>query len=83
METEENDYDRIGKKIDDALAVLIGNAHEAFIGDSITMTKEGFIIGVVRLQRLRNWVSGLAESHREYQNAGGKDGPDGVHRAGS
>ena len=76
METDgENDYDRIAKDIDRALAVLIGNAHEAFIGDSLTMTKEGFIIGVIRLQRLRNWVEGLSVSHKEYQNTGGKDGP--------
>ncbi len=32
--------------------------------DSITMTKDGFITGIIRLQRLRNWVEGLAEAHR-------------------
>ena len=73
METEENDYDRIEQDIGTALAAFIGNTHEAFIGDSITMTKDGFIGGIIRLQRLRNHVKGLAVSHHEYQNTGGKD----------
>ena len=62
-----NDYDRIAKAIVKALAALIGNAHEPPAGDnsnSITMTKDGFITGVIRLQRLRGWVDGLAEAHR-------------------
>lgn len=77
METDgENDYDRIGEAIDRALAAFTGNAHEKFVGDdSMSMTKEGFITGVIRLQRLRNWVEGLAESHRKTQSNGGKDGP--------
>lgn len=63
----ENDYDRIAKAIDDALAVFLGNAHEPPKGnesDSITMTKDGFITGVIRFQRLRDWAEGLAASHR-------------------
>ena len=64
MEPEENDYHEIAKKIDEALAAFTGNAHEYFQGDSITMTKDGFITGVVRFQRLRDWVEGLAESHK-------------------
>lgn len=81
METEENDYDRIEKEIDRALAAFTGNAHEAFMGDSITMTKEGFIIGVIRFQRLRNHVKGLSVSHHEYQDTGGKDGPNRLRRS--
>lgn len=73
METEENDYDRIEQDIGTALAAFIGNTHESFIGDSITMTKDGFIGGIVRLQRLRNHVKGLSISHIAYQNTGGKD----------
>ncbi len=66
MSETENDYDRIACRIDEALAAFTGNAHEPRRdgGDSITMTKDGFITGVVRLQRLRDWVEGLAESHR-------------------
>ncbi|KKM70528.1 hypothetical protein LCGC14_1439840 [marine sediment metagenome] len=76
MEAEENDLDRIEQDIGTALAAFIGNTHESFIGDSITMTKDGFIGGIIRLQRLRNHVKGLAESHRKTQSNGGKDGPD-------
>ena len=67
METEnKNDYDRIAEDINRALAVFIGSSHEPFSGsgDSISITKDGFITGVIRLQWLQNWVEGLAESHR-------------------
>ncbi len=66
MNNNENDYDRIAKAIDEALAAFTGNAHEPRRdnGDSITMTKDGFITGVVRFQRLRDWVEGLADTHR-------------------
>lgn len=77
METEgENDFDRIEKGIDQALSEFTRSAHGTFVGDSLTMTKDGFIRGVIRLQRLRDWVSGLSVSHVEYQNTGGKDGPN-------
>ena len=51
----ENDYDTIARMIDEALAAFTGNAHEPSDSksDSIMMTKDGFITGVVRLQRLR------------------------------
>lgn len=67
MNGEENDYDRIAARIDDALAVFVGNTHEPSRNgsNSVTMTKDGFITGVVRMQRLRDWVEGLAESHRK------------------
>jgi hypothetical protein len=63
---EMNDYDRIAQKIGEALAILVGNAHEPRNTniDSITMTKDGFIIGIIRLQRLRDHIEGLAEAHR-------------------
>lgn len=65
-----NDYDRIAAEIDSALAAFTGNAHEPPLGDntdSITMTKTGFVIGVIRFQRLRDWVEGLADSHRRVE----------------
>ena len=67
METYENDYDTIARQIDEALAAFTGNAHEHFgdLDDSMTMTRDGFIKGVIRFQRLRDWVEGLAESHRK------------------
>lgn len=66
----ENDYDGIAKSIDEALAAFTGNAHEPrdSVSDSITMTKDGFITGVIRLQRLRDWVEGLAAAYR-FDNA--------------
>lgn len=66
MEPYENDYDRIATGIDEAMAAFTGNAHEYRLpgSDSLTMTKDGFIAGVIRLQRLRDWVEGLAESHK-------------------
>lgn len=69
----ETDLDRIAAAIDKALAAFVGNAHEPGEhrkgSDSITMTKEGFITGVIRFQRLRDWVEGLASTHRAGCNA--------------
>lgn len=50
------DYDAIAQKIDDALSELTGNAHEPHErnGDSLTMTKDAFITGIIRFQRLRD-----------------------------
>ncbi len=64
-----NNYDEIARSIDEALAAFIGNAHEprSVNGDSITMTKDGFITGVIRFQRLRDWAEGLAQTHRYYR----------------
>ena len=62
-----NDYDRVAEAIDQALSAFTGNAHEppeSSESNSITMTKDGFITGVIRLQRLRDWVEGLANTHR-------------------
>ena len=69
-EEGKNDFDRIAEKIDEAMAAFIGNAHEGMkhTGDSITMTKDGFIKGVIRLQRLRDWCEGLAETSRNTAN---------------
>lgn len=67
-----SDYDRIAKAISDALAAFTGNAHEPPRGsnsNSITMTKDGFITGVIRFQRLRDWVEGLAKMHRQPPSA--------------
>jgi len=66
MGDDENDYDAIARCIDEALAAFTGNAHEPHEknSDSITMTKDGFITGVIRLQRLRDSVEGLAAAHR-------------------
>jgi len=67
MDDELNDYDRIAIRIDEALAEFTGNAHapdQSNGSDSITMTKNGFISGIVKLQRLRDHVEGLAIAHR-------------------
>ena len=61
-----NDYDRIALAVDKALSAFTGNAHEPSKNnnsDSITRTKNGFITGVIRLQRLRFWIEGLSKVH--------------------
>ena len=62
----ENDLDRIAASIDDALAMIVGNSHEPSpsCGDSLTITRDGWITGVIRLQRLRDYVEGLSQTHR-------------------
>lgn len=62
-----NDYDGIAEDIADALATFLGSAHEPpadFESDVLTITKDGFLAGVIRLQRLADRVDGLAEAHR-------------------
>ncbi len=62
-----NDFDGIAEDIADALAAFLGNAHEPpadFESDSLTITKYGFLAGVIRLQRLFDRVDGLAEAQR-------------------
>ncbi len=65
-DNQENDYDTIAKRIDEAMSAFTGNAHEPHqdSGNSITMTKDGFITGVIRLPRLWNWVEGLSATHK-------------------
>jgi hypothetical protein len=74
-----NDYDTIADSLGDVLAELVGNAHEPrhFKGDSMTITKDGFLTAAIRIQRLRDWVEGLAASHRHYEvdtSTGSEDG---------
>jgi len=67
MDDDLNDYGRIARAIDEALAEFTGNAHAPTQNDGsdfITMTKNGFISGVVQFQRLRDRVEGLATAHR-------------------
>ena len=64
-----NDFDRIAEKIDEIMEALAGNAHEHIDeSDSVTITKDGFIKSVVRIQRLRNWVQGHADTRRKYND---------------
>ena len=71
----ENDYERIANEIDRILAMFIGNAHEpGEYNDSLTMTKDGFIIGIIRCQRLHDWVMGLAITHNTEKKDASKEG---------
>jgi len=66
-----NDYDKVAEAIDNALSAFTGNAHEPPKGNnsnSITMTKDGFITGVIRFQRLRDWVEGLSKTHHTLES---------------
>lgn len=60
------DYDRIAEELGSILERFTGNTHEPneHFGDSITMTKDGFIGGVVKLQRLRTYVEGLSKTYK-------------------
>lgn len=61
-----NDFDRMAEKMDEVMQTLAGEAHEfTDNGDSITITKDGFIRSVIRLQRLRNWCQGHADARRD------------------
>ena len=67
----ENDLDRVADQMGEILAVFVGNSHEpnSSFGDSITITKDGWMAGVIRLQRLRDYVEGLAHAHRITERA--------------
>lgn len=70
MGEQSMDLDQIAADIGDILAVLTGNTHAPTPldqTDSVTITKNGWIASVVRLQRLRDWAEGLAASHRSYR----------------
>ena len=68
MNEDENDYDRIESLIQESLQTIIGNSHEPYgNSDSITITKNGFISGVIKLQRLSDWVKGLSKTHKSIQ----------------
>lgn len=73
----ENDYDRIANEMTKILAGMIGESHEPrnSTSDSITIRKDGFISTVIRIQRLQDYVSGLAKSRRAY-----RDGIDNAHK---
>lgn len=71
MGNDGTDLDRMAAEMGDILAVLTGNTHAPSLtdgSDSVTITKNGWIASVVKLQRLRDWAEGLAASHRSYRN---------------
>lgn len=72
METHENDYDRIAMEVVGCIGLLLGNAHAPTYDDynSMTITQTGFLKALIRLQRLNDWVEGLAESHRSMDDHG-------------
>lgn len=67
MGDDKNDHDRTAEGIGEVIVLLLGKAHEPGknSGDSITITKDGFLAAVIRLQRLKDHVEGLAEAHRK------------------
>ena len=70
-ETEQNDYDRLAAEMRAALSAFTGNMHEPPRGnesDSVTITKDGALTGIIRLQRAIDWCQGLADSHRRYSS---------------
>lgn len=65
---ERNDYDRVANEVQEALAILTGNTHGPLQDtDSVTVTKDGWIRGVVGIQRAANWCRSLADTHWRYR----------------
>lgn len=62
-----NDYDTLAEQMREALKEFSGNYHEPLEGsDSVTITKDGLLRGINKLQRTIDWCQGLADSHRLY-----------------
>ena len=63
--SNENDFDRIANQMQDALNEFIGEMHPQWNekSDSITITKKGAIVGIIKMQRAINWCKGHAETH--------------------
>ena len=63
--SNENDFDRIANQMQDALNEFIGEMHPQWNekSDSITITKKGAIVGIIKMQRAINWCKGHAMSH--------------------
>ena len=67
MQDSMNDYDRVARQMQKALATLIGNMHQPrreINSNSITITKDGALSGIIQMQRAIDYCHGLAESHR-------------------
>ncbi len=60
--SNENDFDRIANQMQDALNEFIGEMHPQWNekSDSITITKKGAIVGIIKMQRAINWCKGHA-----------------------
>jgi hypothetical protein len=69
-----NDFDRMAQAMREALAEFIGNMHEPQ-GDSnsITITKDGALAGIIKLQRAIDWCQGHADSRRVSTGRSGDD----------
>ena len=67
ISSEKNDFDRVAEMMREALAASTGNMHEPreARSNSITITKDGALTGLIRLQRAIDHCHGLAESHRQ------------------
>ena len=65
--TNENDFDRIANEMQDALNEIIGEIHPRWDekSDSITITKKGALIGIIKMQRAINWCKGHAATRHE------------------
>ena len=76
---ERNDYDRVANQAEKALAGLVGNTHGPLLDtDSVTITKDGWINAVVKMQRTIDYCRGLAQAHWEEQVLDAKRGSSGA-----
>ena len=70
MDDNKNDYDRVADQMESALSLFAGNMHQPRLWDesnSITITKDGALSGIIQLQRAIIYCRALAESHRNAQ----------------
>lgn len=69
--TPANDYDRAAEELQEIQNILLASAHPTFLenpdlaSDSLSITKDGFLVAVVRLQRKIQHLQGLADTHRK------------------
>ena len=64
-----NDLDRIAESLGDCIAELTGNTFlppDDFHG--VTVETKGYVTALVKMQRLRDWVEGLSETHKMYES---------------
>jgi len=69
--TPANDYDRAAEELQEIQNILLASAHPTFLenpdlsSDALSITKDGFLRAVIKLQRKIEHLQALAQAHRE------------------
>ncbi len=71
-----NAYDEIAEQISEILVGLFSDCHAPNANSeySCTVTKDGLLTTGIKLARLRDWVSGMAETYKMYAAVGDEIG---------